>query len=249
MAGLPPPETLDAFLADVLEVTPDHQPFRFACESLAEGWRKRGVNPGDLVLLCLPNSVDLLNQLFGVLTAGAVPALLSPIMPVSRLRDVALTMGARAMAARRLPLGDLGDESRHTAGPLQIAMFRPTAPATAPGEMVLLSSGTSGFASGCVFDVEAVLLNALRHADAVGQRPDDVVLVSLPLHFSYALVAQALAALLRGSRLVVGGTTVRARVVSEGRARPRSDDVVSDSGSDSRDISRPIHECSVFRGC
>jgi acyl-CoA synthetase (AMP-forming)/AMP-acid ligase II len=47
--------------------------------------------------------------------------------------------------------------------------------------------------------------NARRHACAVGQRPDDTVLVTLPLHYSYALVAQALAAFAMGSRLVLTG--------------------------------------------
>src|SRR5205807_7225609 len=77
--------------------------------------------------------------------------------------------------------------------------------AAEPGEVVLLTSGTSGFATGCVFDLNALLLNAERHAKAIGQRSGDTVLVNLPLHFSFALVAQALATFLRGGRLVVSG--------------------------------------------
>ena len=41
--------------------------------------------------------------------------------------------------------------------------------------------------------------------DAIGQKADDTVLVNLPLHFSFALVAQALATLMRGGRLVISG--------------------------------------------
>jgi len=89
---------------------------------------------------------------------------------------------------------------------MQVAIFPPASePAAAPGEVVLLTSGTSGTASGCVFDFEALLLNARRHADAIGQRKEDTVLVSLPLYFSFALVAQALASLARGNRLVISG--------------------------------------------
>src|SRR5262249_18147438 len=47
--------------------------------------------------------------------------------------------------------------------------------------------------------------NAARHADSIGQQPDDTVLISLPLHFSFALVAQALGTLGRGGQLVVAG--------------------------------------------
>jgi acyl-CoA synthetase (AMP-forming)/AMP-acid ligase II len=69
----------------------------------------------------------------------------------------------------------------------------------------MLTSGTSGFASGCVTSLEAMSRNGARHADAIGQRASDTVLVSLPLHFSFALVAQALATLGRGGRLVITG--------------------------------------------
>jgi acyl-CoA synthetase (AMP-forming)/AMP-acid ligase II len=48
-------------------------------------------------------------------------------------------------------------------------------------------------------------LNGTRHADSIGQRADDTVLVNLPLCFSFALVAQALATFSRGGRLVIAG--------------------------------------------
>jgi acyl-coenzyme A synthetase/AMP-(fatty) acid ligase len=68
-----------------------------------------------------------------------------------------------------------------------------------------MTSGTSGVSSGCVFDFEAILLNGRRHADAIGQRADDTVLVNLPLFFSFALSSQALSSLTRGNRLIVSG--------------------------------------------
>jgi acyl-CoA synthetase (AMP-forming)/AMP-acid ligase II len=71
--------------------------------------------------------------------------------------------------------------------------------------VILLTSGTSGFASGCVFDIGALLLNAQRHAASIGQRSDDTILMNLPIHFSFALVAQALSSLVCGNRLVIGG--------------------------------------------
>ncbi|MGD0829777.1 MAG: AMP-binding protein [Terracidiphilus sp.] len=81
----------------------------------------------------------------------------------------------------------------------------PPEPAAAAGEIVLMTSGTSGVSSGCVFDFEAILLNGQRHADAIGQRADDTVLVNLPLFFSFALSSQALSSLTRGNRLIIGG--------------------------------------------
>src|SRR6201999_38109 len=55
----------------------------------------------------------------------------------------------------------------------------------------------------CVTSLEAMLRNGARHAESLGQRPEDTVLVSLPLHFSFAMVAQALGTLGSGGKLVV----------------------------------------------
>lgn len=199
------PKAFDSFVERAAETQSDRS-CSPCCESLGKSWQSLGIRPGDVVLLCLPNGKELLNQFFGVLMAEGVPALVAPLMPAARLRQMALAVGARAIGAFRLPPGELGTESYQAIGPLQVALLpaRP-APAAAPGEAILLTSGTSGFASGCVFDLEALLLNGKRHADSIGQRKEDVVLVSLPLHFSFALVAQALASFVCGNRLVISG--------------------------------------------
>ena len=201
------PRLLDSFVERAIEALPSGIPLASPdCESLGKAWQALGLRPGDLVLLCLPNSRELLHQFFGVLMGGGVPALLPPIMPAARLREIASNMGACAIGALRLPAGDLGAESYSTLGPLQIAMLKPPPePAGAPGEVVLMTSGTSGFSSGCVFDFEAILLNGKRHAASIGQRPDDSVLVSLPLFFSFAMSAQAISSLTCGNRLVISG--------------------------------------------
>ncbi|HEX2658895.1 MAG TPA: class I adenylate-forming enzyme family protein [Polyangia bacterium] len=181
-------------------------------------WRELGLRPGDLVLLALPSSVALLQHFFGVLAAGGVPAMLAPGAPAARLREMAKVMGARVVATVRLPNGlrpgstDAGGDGGglpvrlEQVGGLETAWYAPEGvPAANPGEVVLLTSGTSGTASGCVTSIEAMLRNGARHADAVGQRPEDCVLINLPLYFSFALVAQALGSLGRGNRLVIGG--------------------------------------------
>jgi acyl-CoA synthetase (AMP-forming)/AMP-acid ligase II len=173
---------------------------------LADAWRAQGLRPGDLVLLAVPTGVALLQVFFGLLAAGGVPALLAPGTPSARLREMATVMGARAVGAVRLPSAGLDPERIERVGCLEIAWLAPTPePAAAAGEVVLLTSGTSGFASGCVTSLEAMLRNGARHGDAIGQRPGDTVLVNLPLHFSFALVAQALGTLGRGGKLVIGG--------------------------------------------
>lgn len=175
-------------------------------EELAERWRALGIRPGDVVLVSAPSGVAILQQYFGVLAAGGVPALLGPGTPGARLRELSDAMGARAVGAVRLPAAALGARSVERVGCLEVAVYEPTrGPVAQPGEAVMLTSGTSGLASGCVTTFEAQLRNGRRHADAIGQRPDDVVLVSLPLHFSFALVAQAIGTLARGGSLVIAG--------------------------------------------
>ena len=202
------PETVQSFLERVQDARAEQpRPVRKSSfEELGRSWRALGVRPGELVILALPNGIDLLRHFFAVLSAGGVPTLVAPNTPSARLEALVDTLGVRAVAAIRLPNGMSGIESRQTLDELQVAMFPSQKQmATNPGEVVLLTSGTSGFASGCVFGLDALLLNAARHADAIGQRADDVVLVNLPLHFSFALVAQALATMLRGGRLVISG--------------------------------------------
>ncbi len=201
------PVLLDSFVERTIEALPSGLPHSSPdCAALGRAWREHGLRPGDLVLLCLPNSRELLHQYFGVLMAGGVPALLPPLMPSVRLREIAAAMGAFAIGALRLTTGDLEAESYKSIGLLRIAILKPPPePAAMPGEVVLMTSGTSGISSGCVFDFEAILLNGQRHANAIGVRADDTVLINLPLFFSFALSSQALSSLTRSNRLIISG--------------------------------------------
>jgi acyl-CoA synthetase (AMP-forming)/AMP-acid ligase II len=197
---------LDRFLERTAEALPDAGAFVPDTESLGKAWTRAGLRPGDLVLLCLPNGRELLHQFFGVLMAGGVPALLAPSTPLARLQEITEAMGARAIAKLHRISGLSATEETVSIGMLRVAMLPPTTePAANPGEVVLLTSGTSGFSSGCVFDIESVLLNGRRHAESIGQRADDTVLVNLPLCFSFALSAQALSSLVCGNRLIISG--------------------------------------------
>ncbi len=197
---------IEAFLERAIDAGHDPLPAPPFLD-LAERWRALGLRAGDLVLLALPTGVALLQHFFAVLAAGGVPALLAPGAPSGRLRETAGAMGARVVAAVRLPpLHDPLVERTEPLGGIETAWLAASAhPTTSEGEVVMLTSGTSGFASGCVTTLDAMLRNAARHADSIGQRADDTVLVSLPLHFSFALVAQALGTLGRGGTLIIAG--------------------------------------------
>ncbi|WP_426732360.1 class I adenylate-forming enzyme family protein [Myxococcus faecalis] len=202
-----PLSSIQAFLDRVRDLTCETgMSTRHRVESLAEAWRARGLRPGDVVLLAMPNGAELLTQLFAILAARGVPALVSPSAPALRQQTLVEALPARALVTMRRPAPLAHDADRFHLGGAEVALFSEAQPpGTQPGEMVLLTSGTSGFASGCVFDLEALFRNARRHSDAVGLRAGDTVLVNLPLYYSYSMVAQAFASLLRGADLVISG--------------------------------------------
>ncbi|WP_165956520.1 class I adenylate-forming enzyme family protein [Kribbella antibiotica] len=168
------------------------------------------LDPGAPVLIALPNGKAMLSTFFAVLLSGAVPVPIAPASASTRIASIAERLGAAALIATRIDPARYGAVqvvslpgaeavrfiSPHSAGPQQ---------RHSPGDVVLMTSGTAGIGSGCLHSFEALLRNATWHADAIGQRSTDTVLLCLPLHYSYALVAQALAALVRGSRLVISG--------------------------------------------
>ncbi|MGA2233653.1 MAG: class I adenylate-forming enzyme family protein [Tepidisphaeraceae bacterium] len=200
--------TVQTFLDRVVDADAEHTVLvsEASVAELADRWQAAHIRPGDVVLLCLPNGKALLQHFFAVMMAGGVPTIVGPHTPSARLREVADAFGARAIASFRplpsnvfgVPIATIGGAHVHCCG-------RDNDPAAEPGEVVLMTSGTSGFSSGCLFDFGALLLNADRHANAIGQSESDTVLINLPLHFSFALVAQALASLVRGNRLVISG--------------------------------------------
>src|SRR5262245_32184990 len=86
--------------------SPPNEPRGTAFLAAVRRWHEVGLKPGDLVLIALPNGIDLLDHWFGVLHAGGVPALLPPC-PSGRLAELAEVLMPRAVlasaSAGRLP--------------------------------------------------------------------------------------------------------------------------------------------------
>ncbi|MEU7476666.1 class I adenylate-forming enzyme family protein [Lentzea sp. NPDC042327] len=160
-----------------------------------------GLAPGDAVLLAMTNGVDLVRVHLATLLLGLVPLAVSPGTPWERVQALAGHVGARVAVTTRL-VGSGGGR------PVGGATALPTGAAGIryePGEVLLSTSGTSGMFSACVHRVPSLLRNAVRHAGATGLTSSDAVLANLPLYYSYAMVAQVLAAYCAGARLVISG--------------------------------------------
>lgn len=178
-----------------------------ALDLMVDELRTLGVRPGRTVMVAMPNGGAFTAVVLALLAHGAVPALLPPSAPPSRIERMARALGADAIVAPRISAELLGGELPHPVG--GIARFA-TLPGVAghprhPGEIILLTSGTSGVFSGCLHRVDSLLRNAARHAESIGQTADDTVLINLPLHYSYAFVAQLLGTLVSGGRAVIAG--------------------------------------------
>ncbi|BAI73722.1 coronafacic acid synthetase, ligase component (plasmid) [Azospirillum sp. B510] len=167
-----------------------------------------GIGPGVPVLVVLPNGIAFAEIVFGLLTIGAVPVLLPSAAPASRVTRIANVIGADVIAAASLSTGLASEVTEvHRIGDgIRIARIaRSGGRMYEAGQIILLTSGTSGIFSGCLFNADALLTNARRHAAAIGQRPGDTILINLPTYYSYAFVAQLLATCAIGGRAVIDG--------------------------------------------
>ncbi|MFJ9968675.1 class I adenylate-forming enzyme family protein [Streptomyces avermitilis] len=163
------------------------------------------VAPGEIVMIALPNGMRLLRCYFAALSAGHVPVLLAPSTPDLRIEMTAERLGAAALIGSRPRFADRPDVAAVGLGGPVAEVFDGPRRRYDPGQAILLTSGTSGMATGCLHDVAALRRNARRHADSIGLTGADTVLASLPVYYSFALVAQVLAALETGASLVLSG--------------------------------------------
>ena len=161
---------------------------------------------GAAVLVSLANSVDLLYHVLAILDAGFVPILAAPALPQLRLLDLQKKFAFHGFIQGALQIASIPYQQRFNIGEQAFYLCSQQEKAhLSPGEIVLTTSGTSGFASGCLFEIKSLWRNAKKHVDAIQLTAKDTVLVNLPLYYSYAFVAQALATLTVGAKLLITG--------------------------------------------
>jgi acyl-CoA synthetase (AMP-forming)/AMP-acid ligase II len=170
---------------------------------------------GSVIAIALPNSLGLLNLFVAVLNLGLVPALLAPGTPTKRLGRTLDSFRARALVKGKISRAQqekIGITNREDFLSWSIADFGDRDTVSISGEVIITTSGTSSdFSSGCVHNFGSLLRNARRHAESIGQRSVDTVLINLPIYYSTALVAQFLAACSTGSKIVISGAPFNVR--------------------------------------
>ncbi|EHD23258.1 MULTISPECIES: class I adenylate-forming enzyme family protein [Brenneria] len=202
------PNSAKHFLDRLIQVDVNtHDAPSLVFNDLVKSLRTNGIEPGTPVMLAIPNSVQFAVIIFALLEIGAVPVLLPSSAPASRIYRIAQVVGARNLIALHLPPGLA---QTHPAQALAqsgqlIRLDIPRERRYQHGEVILLTSGTSGIFSGCLFHIDDLFRNARNHAQAVEQRAEDRILINLPMYYSYAFVAQLLSSFALGNTAIIAG--------------------------------------------
>lgn len=181
--------------------------------------RERGVDPGDLVILSLGHSLELLYCFWGAVSLGAVPSIFPYVSPMidrssyqEHLRALVSGSGARAVvvgpddAALETP-GDGGGTTeliRMAAPAGGAAGFLPHCPDDSEETTYIqYTSGSTGLQKGVMLSHRAILNYVPTFITAVGFRPGDVVVNWLPLYHDYGLFAGFIMPILSGLETVL----------------------------------------------
>jgi acyl-CoA synthetase (AMP-forming)/AMP-acid ligase II len=163
---------------------------------------RAGVARGEAVVLAIPTGHTFLRAVIATLQAGALPVFVPPGLGAARVAEI--TIASQAKAALTLNhQAAAGAARRYSNGMHALTISDGEVRRYHPGELILTTSGTSGVNSGCLFNLERLLFNARMHLEAVPLTPDDRLLVCLPVCFSYAFVAQVLAAFLANAKVFI----------------------------------------------
>ncbi len=152
-----------------------------------------GVRPGDRIGVHLANSADYVRLLLGAAAAGAIAVSINTRFSQDEVDSLVVRSGAASVygADRRRELGEQRGGHRIT----------PHTDADA-GFVVFTTSGTTAAPKMALHSHRSITAHATDVAEAFGYRPDDVVMVAMPLCGTFGL-ASLMGAVAGGSRVVV----------------------------------------------
>lgn len=167
---------------------------------------------GSRVILCGENSIEWVVACFSIIRAGAVLVPLDPGLAPDQFALILSELGARAVLADR----EVAERFRDFEGPCfpldDVAAPPPFSDTTdtdavevarqpAPDELAVLAytAGTTGLPKGVQLSHRNLLSNLDGVLGAVDLRPDDSLMVVLPLYHSFALMVGCIAPLATGT--------------------------------------------------
>ncbi len=186
----------------------DNAQFLAAVQHAAASLRGRGVSPGDVVAIMLPNTVGFIVSLFAAWRVGAT---VTPINPSLRPAEVTYQVsdaGAKVLIVARTPEFDAGVAAVVT-DELDKAEVTPGADAPYEGDdalaLLIYTSGTTGRPKGVMLDHANLYAMCNGVIDAFKLTGADHSLLILPLFHVNGIVVGTLSPLLAGGRATVAG--------------------------------------------
>ena len=206
------------FLQSGQAVSISYRDLRCEAGRFARLFRQSGVQRGEVVLIFLRHSPDLLYSFLGAMLAGAIPSFMpcptskqDPTLYWSSHRKLFERIGAGAVLTSTENLAMIRE---HTAGlPLQLLEVEKAGDftgdfvpeSTAPETIAFLqhSSGTTGLKKGVALTHAAVLRQVQGYAGTLKLAPDDCIVSWLPLYHDMGLIACFLLPLLTRTTVVM----------------------------------------------
>lgn len=167
---------------------------------VANGLRGLGISRGDRVALFLPNIPEFIISYFGILKLGAVAVSLNVMLKRGEVKSILNDCSAKALItaeyeSENVPDGELPDlkhiliaEGRANKG-ISLEQLMASASSVARAiEMerdepaaIIYTSGTTGFPKGAILSHGNVISNVYSKNRCCGMRPEDRLLLYLPL--------------------------------------------------------------------
>ncbi|HEX7556118.1 MAG TPA: AMP-binding protein [Leptolinea sp.] len=191
------------------------------------GWstlyRSQNIQPGEVIVLIMQHSLELVYAYFGAILHGAIPSILpyltEKLSPERYRSDLSSLVGITQPAAI-VTFPEFEDEVRsalHAGDSVRAVILTgqdmPTTPdfqslggmLRNPEEIVLLqhSSGTTGLQKGIALSHRSVFNQLDTYSEVLKLTPDDVIVSWLPLYHDMGLIACYLMPILYGVRLVL----------------------------------------------
>jgi acyl-CoA synthetase (AMP-forming)/AMP-acid ligase II len=178
---------------------------------------RRGIKPGDRVVLILPTGVDFLSSFFACLRAGAIACPASPLQGFpgrsafrQHLSNVVSLVGPRALITDADLTDELGGALASgvtvlTANELLAEEALSPSISTDPQTIALiqLTSGTTGLPRGVRISHAALASNLRQIAAATHIHRDSIMVSWLPLFHDMGLVGSLLTSVFMGCKLVL----------------------------------------------
>nr|WP_239029256.1 AMP-binding protein [Pseudonocardia acidicola] len=188
---------------DELQLT--NSAFAGRVRAAAGALQRRGVEPGDVVAVVLPNRVELVVALFAAWRLGAAVTPVNPALTAAEARYQIEDSGAVVV---------LGDGSGPDVATMDVADLPAVAagagPAPVPADpaalaLLIHTSGTTGRPKGVMLDHANLTAMCAMAIASVGLGPSDHSLLVLPLFHVNGIVVSVLSPLLAGGRATIAG--------------------------------------------